>query len=282
MILLALALLAATPTTLPSVIADAKPGDVIKLVLGNYPLITINKRSWNPAITIDASGSKVVGVTISTSTGISWVGGDMAGTVTPGGVGAGYGFLAGTSSANISVTGVHFSDFRTGIVYNVVNGGKIAGNWFTRMSADGIDVALSRNIVVDRNACTEFKAGPGAHPDCIQLWSRPNVAPVADITITNNSAVGEMQGISLFNHVRGGVDDGGFDRVVIRGNTVLNTYGDGISVYNCRGCTVRDNDVNSLPNYWHRAQLYVTGGSVVQCGNRVPMTGQGTPPCTSS
>ncbi len=278
MILLALALLAATPSTFNVVLADAKPGDVVKLVPGNYPLITINKRSWNPAITIDASGSNVVGVTISTSTGISWVGGDMAGTIAPGGFGAGYGVLAG-ASANISVTGVHFSDFRTGIVFNVVNGGKIAGNWFTRMSADGIDVALSRGIVVDRNACTEFKATPVSHPDCIQLWSRPNVAPVADITITNNSAVGEMQGISLFNHVRGGVDDG---RILIRGNTVLNTHGDGISVYNCRGCTVRDNDVNSLPNYWHRAQLYVTGGSVVQCGNRVPMTGQGTPPCTSS
>ncbi|UAJ09376.1 right-handed parallel beta-helix repeat-containing protein [Glacieibacterium megasporae] len=282
MILLALALLAATPTTLSGVLAAAKPGDVIKLVPGNYPLITIKARSWAPAITIDASGSNVVGVAIVGSTGVSWVGGDMAGTVVAAGVAGGYGFTANASSANISVSGVHFSDFRTGVGYNLVNGGKIAGNWFTRMSADGIDVALARNIVIDRNACTEFKPGPAAHPDCIQLWSRPNVAPVADITITNNSAVGEMQGISLFNHVRDGVDDGGFDRVTIRGNTVLNTFGNGLAVYDCRGCTVRDNDVNSLPNYWHRAQLIVKGGSVMQCGNRVPMTGQGTPACTSS
>nr|WP_295659037.1 right-handed parallel beta-helix repeat-containing protein [Polymorphobacter sp.] len=281
MILLALAVLAATPTTLTSVITAAQPGDIIRLVPGNYPVIGINKRSWNPAITIDASGSNVAGVSISGSTGISWVGGDMAGVVS-GGFGTGYGVLAGTNSANISVTGVHFSDYRTGIVFNVVNGGRIAGNWFTRMSADGIDVALSRNIVIDRNACTEFKTSAGSHPDCIQLWSRPNVAPVADITITNNSAIGQMQGISLFNHVRGGVDDGGFDRIVIRSNIVLNTEANGIAVYSCRGCTVRDNDVNSLPNYWHRAQLYVNGGSVVQCGNRVPMTGQGTPPCTTS
>jgi hypothetical protein len=100
----------------------------------------------------------------------------------------------------------------------------------TRIASDGIDVSLSRNIVIDCNACTEFRPAPGAHPDCFQLWSRPAAPPTADIVITSNSAVGDMQGISLFNHVRDGANDGGFDRVLTRGNIVLNTYGDGISV----------------------------------------------------
>ena len=168
------------------------------------------------------------------------------------------------------------------IGFDRVDGGRIAGNWMTRIASDGIDVSLSRNIVIDCNACTEFRPVPGAHPDCIQLWSRPAAPPTADIVITSNSAVGHMQGISLVNHVRDGANDGGFDRVLTRGNIVLNTYGDGISAYDFRGCTVRDNDVNSLPNYWHAAQLYVSGGTVVKCGNKVPMVKRkGTPPCPS-
>ena len=79
----------------------------------------------------------------------------------------------------------------------------------TRIASDGIDVSLSRNIVIDCNACTEFRPAPGAHPDCFQLWSRPAAPPTADIVITSNSAVGDMQGISLFNHVRDGTNDGG-------------------------------------------------------------------------
>jgi parallel beta-helix repeat protein len=279
---LRLPLLAATPATIDGVIASAKPGDTIKLVPGTYAYILIKRRNWSPALTIDASGATVAGVGVVQSSGVSWIGGTIAGVVpTAGAVAGGYGFVANGNSSNISVSGVHFSDFRLGVGFDQVTGGRIVGNWLTRMSSDGIDVSLSRNIVIDRNACTEFHPAPGAHPDCIQLWSRPTVAPVADITITNNSAIGEMQGISLFNHIRNGVDDGGFDRVLIRSNVVLNTYANGIAAYDCRGCTIRENDVNSLPNYINRAQLSVSGGSGVVCGNKVPMTGQGTKPCTS-
>ena len=282
MILIALAVLAATPTSLNSVIAAARPGDTVRLVAGSYPYVLIKKRSWSPALTIDAGSASVVGVGIAQSSGVNWTGGVIAGVVAPGTDATGYGFVVNTNSSNINVTGVHFSDLRLAIGFDRVDGGRIAGNWMTRIASDGIDVSLSRNIVIDRNACTEFRPAPGAHPDCIQLWSRPAAPPTADIVITSNSAVGDMQGISLFNHVRDGANDGGFDRVLIRGNTVLNTYGDGISVYDCRGCTVRDNDVNSLPNYWHAAQLYVSGGTVMQCGNKVPMVKrQGTPPCPS-
>ncbi len=282
MFLLALTLLAATPTTINSVIASAKPGDTVKLVPDSYPYVLIKKRTWSPALTIDATGSSLVGVGIATSSGVNWIGGTIAGVVPPGTYATGYGFLANANSSNISVTGVHLVDLKLGIGFDKVDGARIAGNWLTRMSADGIDVSLSRNVVIDRNACTESRPAPGMHPDCIQIWSRPTMPPSADITITNNSAIGDTQGIGLFNHVRGGVDDGGFDRIMISGNTILNTYAQGIGVYDCRGCTVRDNDVNSLPNYWNRAQLVVYGGSVVQCGNKVPMTAQGTPPCKPS
>lgn len=281
MILLALALLVADPSSIQSVIDHARPGDAIRLVAGNYPAIMIRSKTWVPGITVDATAARSAGVKMSGTTGFAWNGGIIAGTASlPAATGGG--FVANYGSANISVTNVHFSDLRLGVALERVTGANIAGNWFTRMSSDGIDVSLSRNVVIDRNTCTDFAPAPLAHPDCIQLWSRPILPPTADITISNNSAVGAMQGISLFNHIRDGVDDGGFDRIMIKNNTVLNTYGDGVSAFDCRGCIIRDNDINSLPNYVNRAQLYIVGGSITQCGNKVPMVPrQSTPACNT-
>lgn len=269
MILIALAILAANPATLTGVIAAAKPGDTVRLVAGNYPQLMIKNRTFMPALTIDASAATVAGVQVFSSTGVHWTGGTAMGDATlP--IAAGYGFLA-SQSKDVTVANVHFSTFRTGIVYDRVTGGAISGNWVARMSGDGIDIAQSRSLSITHNACSEFKNDGVTHPDCIQMWSSPANPPVADITIDGNTTVGESQGISLFNHVRDGVDDGGFDRITITNNSVYNNSANGIAVYDCRGCTVRYNMVTSLPNYIDRAQLYVSGGSVDVCGNTVVM-----------
>lgn len=282
MILLALAVLAANPSSLPSVIAGARPGDTIRLVAGSYPIVVIKSRTFIPPLTVDASAARLGGFWVTATTGVTLQGGEITGTIPADGVATGYGVIANGNSSAITVSGVHISNFKLGIGFDRVHGARITGNWLSYMSSDGIDVSLSRDVVIDHNVCTEFKPADAAHPDCIQLWSRPAVPPTSDVQITNNNALGRMQGISLFNHVRDGVDDGGFDRVVIRGNTVLNTYANGIAAYDCRGCTVRDNSVNSLPNYELRAQLIIARGSVVQCGNVVPMVlRQGSPPCAN-
>lgn len=280
MILLALALLAASPSNITGVLASAKPGDTVRLVAGRYPAVAFKNRTFSPALEVDATGATVLGVTVTNSTGVHWTGGTLAGDATlP--VAAGYGFIA-TLSKDVTIKQVRVSDYHTGIVFDRVDGGAVSGNWIARMGADGVDIAMSHNLVVDHNACSDFRNAPGAHPDCVQLWSRPQYPPTSDITITANSVVGAMQGISLFNHVRDGVDDGGFDRIRISGNTVLNTFADAITAYDCRGCTIVNNSVSSLPNYLNRAQLYVSGGSVSQCGNDVPMVPrQSTAPCKS-
>ena len=278
MILLALAVLAADPSSLNGVLAAARPGDTVRLVAGNYGTVTIKSRTFDPPLTIDAGTATLSGVQFTNATGIHWTGGTLKGDPTII-AGVNYGVWA-TTSSGITVDSVHISSFRVGIVFDRVNGGAITGNWLSNMSFDGADLAASRGITIAHNACSEFTPAPGAHPDCIQLWSVPTLPPTADITITANSTVGSMQGISLFNPSLNGVSEGGFDRVTITGNTVLTTYADGISVYECRGCTVRNNSVNSLPNYTYKAQLYVSGGSVDQCGNTVTMVPrQSTPPC---
>jgi len=55
-----------------------------------------------------------------------------------------------------------------------------------------------------------------------------------------------MQGISFFNHVRGGISDGGFDRVTVRRNRVTVTFNQGIAMYQCRDCVLEANAVASL------------------------------------
>lgn len=280
MILLALAVLAADPSSLNGVLAAAKPGDTVNLVAGRYGTVAIKSRTFSPPLTVVAGSATLTGVQITNSSGITWTGGTLTGDPANTAA-ANYGITATLSKA-ITIDSVHISGYRVGIVFNQVTGGAITGNWLSNMSTDGADLAASRNITVARNACSDFAPTATAHPDCIQLWSVAGLAPAADITITANTSVGSMQGISLFNHVANGVDDGGFDRVTVTGNSVFTTYGDGISIYECRGCTVRNNGVNSLPNYINKAQLYVSGGSVAQCGNSVTMVPrQSTPACAS-
>ncbi|MBV8970907.1 MAG: right-handed parallel beta-helix repeat-containing protein [Sphingomonadaceae bacterium] len=271
---------AADPLSVNAILASVPAGATVRLVAGSYPIVTIRARSFDPPITVDASAATVAGVQVISSSGVRWTGGVINGLrPTDGGANVGFG---ATLSSQIVVDGVHVSGFRTGIAFDRVTGGAITGNWLAHMTSDGIDLGRSRSVTIARNTCTDFTPSDLAHPDCIQAWSRPDAAPVSDLVITGNSAVGAMQGISLFNHVRDGVDDGGFDRISISNNNVLVIYGDGISVYSCRGCSVRNNSVNSLPNYYSRAQLSIIDGSVDQCGNVVAMVPrQGTPPCPS-
>ncbi len=220
----------------------------------------------------------MAGITLTQVSGVTWTGGTFEGRAT--GL---FGF-ASDHSDHVTIQGATFHNYlRNAVNFGPeVNDSKISGNAVSRSGADGFDVAMSHRVTIDHNVCTEFSTTDGSHPDCIQLWSRPTDPPVSDIVITGNSMIGAMQGISLFNHVRDGVDDGGFDRITITNNSILNNSANGIAVYDCRGCTVRSNTVNSLPNYLNRAQLYVSGGSVNVCGNTVVMVPrQAGPACGS-
>ena len=148
---------------------------------------------------------------------------------------------------------------RNGIGMSEVSDARLIGNTFSEMGSDGIDIALSRRIFVDGTRCHDFKPTPGAHADCIQLWSRPNAPPTADITIINTVAAGDMQGVTAFNHVRNGVDDGGFDRITFANNDIRITYAQAVSLYDCRDCIARDNFVDTWPQAHNRARVVVQG-----------------------
>jgi len=136
------------------------------------------------------------------------------------------------------------------------------------MRADGMDIALSREGVIEGNHCWGTVIRTDEHPDCIQMWSRPNAAPTSDMLIRKNRAEGDTQGISLFNHVRNGVDDGGFDRIVIEDNDVQVSASQAIAIYDGRASIVRNNHVRTLPRARYRASINLRG-EVERCGNTV-------------
>ncbi len=256
----------ANPGNAQSVIEAARGGDHITLGVGNYEPILIKNQQWDKPVTIDAKAAHLQSVTFMSVSNLVWRGGEFSG-----GDSLPYGFVVRTSN-NVSFADAHVSHYmRTGLIFDRITGGRISHNSFSDMGSDGMDVALSRRIMIDGNSCSSFFPLPGAHPDCIQSWSRPSDAPTADLTIVHNTMDGSMQGISLFNHVRDGVDDGGFDRIIIAHNNVRVAYPNGIAAYDCRECIIRDNAVDTVPGSGYKTSIRVFRGAVTMCSNTVPL-----------
>lgn len=275
-------------------IAQAKPGEVISVKVGDYGRVTLKNLNFPKSIRVNATGSTFAGIVIWGSTGIEWVGGTVSNSADKS-----YGVHI-RESRDITVKGLTVMNATRGMVIDRGEGINIIGNTLTKLRSDGIDVALSHRVLVDGNSCRDFSPNPavydasgrlirdGDHPDCIQAWSRPTAPATSDVTVTNNSAEGRMQGIFFGNHIRDGVDDGGFDRVVIRNNRINVGFGNGIVIGNSRGGVVRDNIVDTtpgamLPNKPIRvkAVIRVQGTDNLVCGNKVSAVpaGFGTERC---
>ncbi len=244
----AAAVTSATPSTIEEVLEHAAPGDTIRLAPGDYAPIELRNRHWSPSLTIDSTAARLRAVRLTAVSGLTWRGGSFDGGSVER---AGFGIQ---KSDHIEIDGATLRRYlRVGIGMGSTSDARIVNNVFTDMGSDGIDIALSRRVVADHNRCVDTHPTDGAHPDCIQLWSRPSEPPTADITITNNDATGDTQGFTAFNHARPDkagnmVDDGGFDRIRIENNHArVSTY-HGVTVYSCRNCVIRHNRVETLPN----------------------------------
>ncbi len=295
----------ATPATLLAVLTAAKPGDVVVLAPGAYVAILLRNRQFDPPLVIDARAATITGMQISKVGGLTLRGGSYrptASTMNPktgnkaegialrvsrserikvldgtfvgpgmttadGPFGEGYGvFLVGGSA--IEVSNSKFSGFKSGLLFRHVDGFQVTRNEFSAMRSDGLQVAESRNGVIEANRCRATRIRDGEHPDCIQMWSNPATPPTADIVIRGNRAEGHTQGIGLFNHTRKGVNDGGFDRITIEDNELNVGYPNAIAIYDGRESVVRNNRVTSYPGAKWQARINVNR-EVTRCGNSV-------------
>jgi hypothetical protein len=252
--LLAIAMIAASPTSLEMTISRARAGDTIRLAPGDYGPVAVRDRHWERPVTIEAQDAVMV-LNLEGVNGLIIRGGKFG----PALDNRGYAALV-RSSSQISFAGSSFVDAKHGLVIDRSNNVTVDSVTLSGMTADGINIASSQHVRISKSRCTDFNPSPGAHPDCIQLWSRPATGITSDITLTDNVSTGNMQGFSAFNHVRGGVDDGGFDRIVMRGNTVQGMYPQGVAVYDCRNCTVRGNRTSRLPGARWRVSV-----NIVRC-----------------
>lgn len=273
---------AATPANLAERLATARPGETLRLSAGDYGVMTFPRRVFSPAIRIDARAAQFTGLVLDRVSGVTIAGGQIVG---PGG--RSYGIRI-SFAKDVRIDGMTISGAHRGIVIDRSSDIAVVGNRLQGLISDGVNIALSRRILVERNICRDFGPalplyGPdrkmirdGDHPDCIQAWSRPIAPPTADVQVLNNDMEGAMQGIFFGNHVTNGVDDGGFDRIVIRGNRVRVGYAAGIVLDEGRDSDVTGNRVSSLPGFTFpsngqpvRAQFRFSGERNRVCGNIV-------------
>lgn len=260
----------ATPATFAVVLANAAPGDVITLAAGTYDATAFRDRHWSPPVTVDASAAQLRGIRTNNISGLTWHGG-----VFDGGDVERYG-ISFNIADHIVVDGAVFHHFtRNGINLGMVSDARITNNAITDSGSDGIDIAMSRRIVLDHNRCTDFHPTPGAHPDCIQMWSHAQQPPTADITLTNNEAIGDMQGFTAFNHIIPDatgkmVDEGGFDRIIVENNHAKVMTYHGVTINACRHCIVRHNRAETMANPAVprlRTWIHADGEGLIFCDN---------------
>jgi hypothetical protein len=236
------------------IVAKAKSGNKIILPpLVNGETLNITNRKFSPAIKIDVSQISLEGIVIRNSSGIILNGGKING---PGGRSYGINVVG---SNNVRIQRMSISGAHRGIVISKSQDVAVEGNLLTGLIAEGVNIAQSHRVLISGNTCSDFNPTMGSwsadgkriedgdHPDCIQAWSRPDSAPTSDVRVVNNEMQGFMQGIFFGNHVRDGVDDGGFDRIEISNNRVHISLPNGISLYSARNSKVVNNKISTVP-----------------------------------
>jgi hypothetical protein len=299
-----------TPDNIQQALSAARDGDTIVLAPGVYQGLDLNGRRFDKPVVIDARAATIVAARLRNTEGVTFRGGtfhppedaaehgssgkalfleqsshirvENANFVGPGAAAddptAPYGEGVGIklmNSSDVEIHDTHFQGFRSGVSITKSEGFVVAGNTFKWMRSDGIDVAQSRKGLVENNTCSDTRVRSEEHPDCVQMWSRPESPPTADIVIRGNRADGSTQGFTGFNHVHNGVDDGGFDRILIENNIVNVSRPNAITLSQGRDSIVRNNHVTTTAGAKWQARIRVSG-TVKTCGNTVA-SGAGKP-----
>lgn len=188
---------------------------------------------------------------------------------------------------DVRVIDCDFEGFGRGVVFSMCTGFTVVANRFRALKIDGVNIAQSWRGVVADNDFTDPDTGE-AHPDAVQLWSRPTMRladksivpapPTSDIVIARNRVRGMLtQGVTAFNHIRDGVDDGGFDRITITANEIAVGMPQALAIYAGRDCIVTDNRVSTLDGSDWRASINLKGCTgLLRRGNTVA-AGAGKP-----
>jgi nitrous oxidase accessory protein NosD len=287
-----MAMISATCASIAMILASAPGGSAIKLS-GDCPALTIT-RNFTPAITIDANGATVRGLTINGG-GVAWHSGtfrasggmDMRGP-------PGYAVLI-RGGRDVSFDGTIFTDANRGLVIDKAENIKVRNSHFVKLREDGIIASASRNLEVTRNEFIESQPFPstcttegevenrvakrvcdarggswkdGNHADAVQIRDA-----IVDAVIGWNRIEGDTQGIGQM----AARTDRPLANVKVISNYVRVSYPHSISLATCNDCSIIDNDVAAIGK--GKTVLRFKPELTLACGNKVANGGPGREPC---
>ncbi|MEW5687433.1 MAG: right-handed parallel beta-helix repeat-containing protein [Pseudomonadota bacterium] len=211
-----------------------------------------------------------------------------------------------SGGVGLKVRGASFVGCDYGVLAGAMAEVLIEDNSVVSAVVDGFTLAGVQGATVRRNSVIGSKPFVGAHPDFCQVYSRANAPPACDILIEDNLVSGHTQGVGMFNHDRvyakgtvlpaGGrlkgelifppghvlaedtkLNDGGFERVIIRRNRIIGGAPHGIGVYGARDLVLESNHLSTHPIGGSRCSInLVECVDVVRRGNRID-AGAGKP-----
>ncbi|MBL8556278.1 MAG: right-handed parallel beta-helix repeat-containing protein [Phenylobacterium sp.] len=261
---------------LAAALRAAQPGDVIALAAGRYDDVAISKLTFAGAgITITSQDSRspaeISGLNVQNSGGITFRGltlladpddgaipnlvsgseriafdrvyfhGSLNGDPTDD-----VGGLQIRGSADVSVTHSTFEQLYWAISHLDDTRLTISDNEFHDLRMDGVRGGGSSNVTIARNSFRDFHIKDGDHGDVIQFWTTNTTASAHDILVEDNIfSRGDgyyVQGICLRDE-NGGLP---YERVIIRGNILVGSTYNAITVDHAVDVAVENNTVQAL------------------------------------
>jgi hypothetical protein len=254
----------ATPETLPAVLANAPPGATIVLAPGDYATVTL-RRTFSPAITIDARAAKVAGLNVDKGGGLVWQGGTLR---APGGMdgAAANGYAVRLVEARgVTIRSATITAAKKGLVIDGGGALAIQSSTFTGLREDGIIASRAAGVAITGNRFADFTPRPttcttadavtyglsqracaalggawrdGHHADGIQLRNG-----MTGVQITGNRLVlPNAQGIGQMDTT----GDAPLAQVAVSGNDVAVGQFHSITLGACSGCSVTGNAITQL------------------------------------
>ena len=206
-------------------------------LVGVFPRLDVSNRPATAApVTIDASGATIAMFTAYHSNHVT-VNGGVFGP-------AQWASATITDSDDMAMNGgVYLSPATTGIAVMRSTHIALDDNRITHSSGDGIDIGASQFVTVRRTVCLD-NVVTLIHPDCVQSFSPPLMAPTSDVTVTDTLAIGAMQGVTAFDHPDQG--QRGFARMTFSRNFIATSDPQCIALYDATASVVTDNVCHTL------------------------------------
>ncbi|WP_333571293.1 right-handed parallel beta-helix repeat-containing protein [Sphingomonas sp.] len=290
-------LVVGTPAELTVALKNAKGGERIALLPGNYGQVVVQSRTWWNPVTVESADPQrpatIARLVTQNTTGMTFNGIEFTrirgsepkynklieisgGAYIRFNGGSVHGSLNNDPSDDLqgmiirgsngfSVNGVAFTDLYIGLTCDDCSNFGIQGNMFTFIGSDAIDIPGARGGKILLNTFRDYRPLPGEHPDGIQCWTTRKPSGCKDVLIFRNtfqsSAGHEFQGIMF------GDEDGvgGYDRIRIEYNVFSGTMWNAVSLARGTEQYILNNRITAGPNYapWFRtvSPVTITGNS---------------------